>query len=44
MNEQQKKDAIECEESQGTKDCLGCSCNVCLAQTNLVSANERLKE
>lgn len=44
MNKQQQKDADVCEKSGGTKDCLGCSCNVCLAQTNLVSANERLKE
>jgi hypothetical protein len=35
VNKQQVKDAEECvrmEENGETKDCIGCSCNVCLAQ------------
>ena len=38
MNKQQTKDAAECDQMQAQgidKDCFGCSCNVCIAQSNI---------
>lgn len=43
MNEQQTKDSDECvqmEENGQNKDCFGCSCNVCLLQTDYISRKE----
>jgi len=43
MNEQQNKDSDECletEERGETKDCCGCSCNICLMQNTYYSPVE----
>lgn len=43
MHDKQNKDADECismEENGKSKDCCGCSCNVCLFQTDYVSIKE----
>lgn len=46
MNKQQLKDSDECirmEENGQTKDCCGCSCNVCLLQSDYVSRRKVLE-
>jgi len=47
MNKQQNIDSDEClrmeEEGGESKDCMGCSCNVCLLQTDYVDIDDIIK-
>jgi len=47
MNKQQNIDSDECvemEEHGETKDCCGCSCNICLLQENYLSLTQLYEE